>query len=910
LLAENVNLFSWVNINKMEYNFRSIEEKWQKYWREKKIYKVNNKSDLPKYYVLDMFPYPSGSGLHVGHPLGYIASDIISRYKRTKGFNVLHPMGFDSFGLPAEQYAIKTGQHPKITTENNIIRFKEQLNRLGLSYDWSREIKTSDSSYYKWTQWIFLKLYNSYFDKEKNKAVNISELNIPETLSEKEKIKFRDNKRLAYIDTIDVNWCEELGTVLANEEVIGGLSERGGYPVIRRPMKQWVMRITEYADRLLDDLDNLDWPESIKASQRNWIGKSSGAQISFKVDGNNKIEVFTTRPDTIFGATYLVLAPEHPIVDSIVTQAQKKEINEYKEAALSKSDLERQENQKNKTGVFTGSYAVNPMSKSKIPIWVSDYVLYGYGTGAIMAVPAHDERDFEFAKKFNLEILKVIKSDDEFYSGAGEIINSGEFDGMDSIKFKEVATEILEKNGQGKKTINYKLRDWIFTRQRYWGEPIPILHCEAGMKAVDERDLPVELPEVDSYLPTDDGLSPLARNIEWKSVSINGSKFLRETNTMPQWAGSCWYYLRFLDPNNQSEFASNDSIKYWMPVDLYIGGAEHAVLHLLYSRFWHKVLYDLGCVNTKEPFKKLVNQGMILGNSAYIFRKTDQTGYISSELENKFSTQKILVDIKYVNEKDELDIDLLKKENPQFKAGVFEFDKVFKVHREVEKMSKSKYNVVNPDEICEKFGTDTLRMYEMFLGPLEQSKPWNTAGISGVHNFLKKFWKLYFNSDGLRIDNSKPSEDSLKILHRCIKKVSSDIETFSFNTAVSTLMITVNELTAQKCGSKEILEPLLIVLSPFAPHICEEIWQQIGNTESITFSSFPQHIDSYLQDNNKIYPVSINGKLKYKIELSTDLSKEEIEKAILSDENFIKKLDGNKPKRVIIVPGKIINFVV
>ena len=894
----------------MEYNFRSIEEKWQKYWREKKIYKANNKSDLPKYYILDMFPYPSGSGLHVGHPLGYIASDIISRYKRTKGFNVLHPMGFDSFGLPAEQYAIKTGQHPKITTENNIVRFKEQLYRLGLSYDWSREIKTSDSSYYKWTQWIFLKLYNSYFDKEKNKAVNISELNIPETLSEKEKIKFRDNKRLAYIDTIDVNWCEELGTVLANEEVIGGLSERGGYPVIRRPMKQWVMRITDYADRLLDDLDNLDWPESIKASQRNWIGKSSGAQISFKVDANNKIEVFTTRPDTIFGATYLVLAPEHPLVDSIVTQAQKKEINEYKETALSKSDLERQENQKNKTGVFTGSYAINPMSKSKIPIWVSDYVLYGYGTGAIMAVPAHDERDFEFAKKFNLEILKVIKSDEEFYSGTGEIINSDEFDGMDSVKFKEVATEILEKNGQGKKTINYKLRDWIFTRQRYWGEPIPILHSEDGMKAVDEKDLPVELPEVDSYLPTDDGLSPLARNIEWKSVSIKGSKFLRETNTMPQWAGSCWYYLRFLDPNNQSEFASKDSIKYWMPVDLYIGGAEHAVLHLLYSRFWHKVLYDLGCVNTKEPFKKLVNQGMILGNSAYIFRKTDQTGYISSELENKFSTQKILVDIKYVNEKDELDIDLLKKENSQFKAGVFEFDKVFKVHREVEKMSKSKYNVVNPDEICEKFGTDTLRMYEMFLGPIEQSKPWNTAGISGVHNFLKKFWKLYFNSDGLRIDNSKPSEDSLKILHRCIKKVSSDIETFSFNTAVSTLMITVNELTVQKCGSKEILEPLLIVLSPFAPHICEEIWQQIGNTESIIFSSFPQHIDSYLQDNTKIYPVSINGKLKHKIELSTDLSKEEIEKAILSDENFIKKLDGKKPERVIIVPGKIINFVV
>ncbi len=894
----------------MEYNFISIEEKWQKYWHEKKIYKANNKSDLPKYYVLDMFPYPSGSGLHVGHPLGYIASDIISRYKRLKGFNVLHPMGFDSFGLPAEQYAIKTGQHPKITTENNILRFKEQLNRLGLSYDWSREIKTSDSRYYKWTQWIFLKLYNSYFDKEKNKAVKISELNIPEGLTELEKNKFIDDRRLAYIDTIDVNWCEELGTVLANEEVIGGLSERGGFPVVRKPMKQWVMRITDYADRLLTDLDTLDWPESIKTSQRNWIGRSEGCEVSFQLENDKKIEVFTTRPDTIFGATYLVLAPEHPILNSIVTEDQKKEINEYKETALSKSDLERQENQKNKTGVFTGAYAINPMSKNKIPIWVSDYVLYGYGTGAIMAVPAHDERDFEFANKFNLEILKVIKSDEEFYSGSGQIINSGEFNGIDSLKFKDVVTEILEKNGEGKKTINYKLRDWIFTRQRYWGEPIPILHSKAGTKAVDEKDLPLELPEVDSYLPTDDGMSPLARNHEWKTVSIEGKEYLRETNTMPQWAGSCWYYLRFLDPNNHVEFASEDSIKYWMPVDLYIGGAEHAVLHLLYSRFWHKVLYDLGYVNTKEPFKKLVNQGMILGNSAYIFRKTNQTGYVSSELENKYSTQKILVDIKYVNEKNELDIDLLKKENPKFKEGFFEFDKVFKVHREVEKMSKSKYNVVNPDEVCEKFGTDTLRMYEMFLGPLEQSKPWNTAGISGVHNFLKKFWKLYFNSDELRIDNSKPTDGSLKTLHKCIKKVSSDIETFSFNTAVSSLMITVNELTSQNCKSKDILEPLLIVLSPFAPHICEEIWEKIGNTESIVFSTFPDYIESHLEENTKIYPVSINGKLRYKIELSTSLSKQDIKKAILSDKNFLKKLDGKQPKRVIVIPGKIINFVI
>tara|TARA_B100000963_G_scaffold361516_1_gene397376 strand:+ start:67 stop:2751 length:2685 start_codon:yes stop_codon:yes gene_type:complete len=894
----------------MEYNFRDIENKWQKYWLENNIFSAIEDSNIPKYYVLDMFPYPSGSGLHVGHPLGYIASDIISRYKRLNGFNVLHPMGFDSFGLPAEQYAIKTGQHPKITTDKNIIRFKEQLNKLGLSYDWNREIKTSDSNYYKWTQWIFLKLYNSYYDKEKKRAFNISKLNIPKGLNNNEKRRFVDNKRLAYIDTIDVNWCEELGTVLANEEVIGGLSERGGYPVIRKPMKQWVMRITDYADRLLEDLENLDWPESIKSSQRNWIGKSEGAEISFQVNKNNKIDVFTTRPDTIFGATYLVLAPEHPILDSIITENQKEEIIKYQEVASSKSDLERQENQKNKTGVFTGSYAINPMSNKKIPIWISDYVLYGYGTGAIMAVPAHDERDYEFANKFDLEIVKVINSKDEFYSGSGQIINSGKYDGTDSVDFKSVVTKFLEKKGMGKKTTNYKLRDWIFTRQRYWGEPIPILHSEDGTKSINEKDLPLELPEVDSYLPTADGMSPLARNNEWKSVSIKGKKYLRETNTMPQWAGSCWYYLRFLDPKNELNFASEESIKYWMPVDLYIGGAEHAVLHLLYSRFWHKVLYDLNFVNTKEPFKKLVNQGMILGNSAYIFRKIDQSGYVSSELQKKYTTQKILIDIKYVNEKNELDIELLKKENTKFEKSVFEFDKTFKVHREVEKMSKSKNNVVNPDEICEKFGTDTLRMYEMFLGPLEQSKPWNTAGISGVHNFLKKFWKLYFDSNKLIVDNSKPDYISLKTLHRCIKKVSTDIESFSFNTAVSTLMITVNELTSQSCRSKEILEPLLIVLSPFAPHICEEIWEKIGNPESIVFSTYPKYIESYLKDNTKIYPVSINGKLKYKIELSTNLSKEEIEKIILSDDNFIKKLEGNKPKRVIVIPGKIINFVV
>ena len=895
----------------MEYNFRTIEQKWQKYWLDNKVYSVNNNSNLPKYYVLDMFPYPSGSGLHVGHPLGYIASDIISRYKRAKGFNVLHPMGFDSFGLPAEQYAIKTGQHPKVTTDKNIIRFKDQLNKLGLSYDWDREIKTSDSEYYKWTQWIFLKLYNSYFDKKENKAKNISELRIPDSLTDTEKNRFIDSKRLAYVDTIDVNWCEELGTVLANEEVVGGLSERGGFPVVRRPMKQWVMRITEYADRLIEDLDGLDWPDSIKASQKNWIGKSIGAQITFQIDENNTIDVFTTRPDTIFGATYLVIAPEHPILEDIITNEQSEEIEDYCKNTLLKSDLERQENQKNKTGVFTGAYAINPLTEEKIPIWISDYVLYGYGTGAIMAVPAHDERDFEFAKKFNLRIIKVIKSDQDCYSGEGEIINSSNYNGLMSEDFKNIITTYLEKNKAAKKTTNYKLRDWVFTRQRYWGEPIPILHSDEGTVGLDEKDLPVKLPEVDSYLPTSDGLSPLARNSEWKSVNINGKNFIRETNTMPQWAGSCWYYLRFLDPKNNDSFASKKNISYWMPVDLYIGGAEHAVLHLLYSRFWHKVLFDLDYVNTSEPFKKLVNQGMILGNSAFIYRKIDGKSYVSAEIASKYKTQRIHVDINFVNEKNELDLELLKNNNSEFLNASFEFKDKFYVDREVEKMSKSKYNVVNPDDICEKYGTDTLRLYEMFLGPLEQSKPWNTAGISGVHNFLKKFWKLYFDSDSnLLVNDSDPSEQSLKALHKCIKKVSDDIESFSFNTAVSAMMILVNELTSQKCRSRKVLEQLLLVIYPFAPHISEEIWENLGNKKSIVYSEYPDFIESFIHDNTKIYPVSINGKLKHKIELPLNLTKDQIEARILSDEIILEKLNGITPKKIIIVPGKIINFVV
>ena len=896
----------------MLYDFKSIENKWQSYWSKNKTFKTEIDPSKPKYYVLDMFPYPSGSGLHVGHPLGYIASDIISRFKRNKGFNVLHPMGFDSFGLPAEQYAIKTGKHPKLTTDNNIERFKKQLNKLGLSYDWDREIKTSDSTYYKWTQWIFLKLYNSFFDINENKAKDISQLEIPNGLNENEKMQFIDSKRLAYLDNIQVNWCEELGTVLSNEEVIGGLSERGGHPVIRKPMRQWVMRITAYAERLLDDLKTLDWPESIKLSQKNWIGKSEGAKIRFVIDKNTFVDVFTTRPDTIFGATYLVLAPENELSIKLTTRENKSLVNDYITKSSQKSDLERQENVKDKTGVFTGSYAVNPISKEKIPIWIADYVLSGYGTGAVMAVPGHDERDYEFAKKFNLKILSVIhhKDEGECYTGNGKIINSGKFNGIDNQKFKKVVCDILGELKLGEKTINYKLRDWIFTRQRYWGEPIPIMFDGKIKTPVSESDLPLELPEVESFKPASDGSSPLARNKSWKNVLLNGKKYERETNTMPQWAGSCWYFLRFLDPDNSKSFAEKNKIEYWMPVDVYIGGAEHAVLHLLYARFWHKVLYDLGYVSVPEPFKKLVNQGMILGNSAFIHRIKNTNTYISYDLIQKYDVQKINVDIDLLTNNNELNIEKLKNSDIKFKNAEYMFNEKFIVSREVEKMSKSKFNVVSPDKICDKYGADTLRMYEMFLGPLEQSKPWNMDGITGVHNFLKKFWNLFHDESGFNVLDTKPNEKSLKILHKTIKKVNSDIESFSFNTCVSAFMICVNELSSLNEKSSKVLRNLCLLMSPFAPHICEEIWQQIGNTESITFSSFPQHIDSYLQDNTKIYPVSINGKLKYKIELSTDLSKEEIEKAILSDENFIKKLDGNKPKRVIIVPGKIINFVV
>jgi leucyl-tRNA synthetase len=895
----------------MSYNFTEIEEKWQKYWVENKTFKAENNSQKPKYYVLDMFPYPSGSGLHVGHPLGYIASDIISRYKRSNGFNVLHPMGFDSFGLPAEQYAIKTGQHPKETTDKNIIRFKYQLDKLGLSFDWDREIKTSDSTYYKWTQWIFLKLFNSYYDNEHDKAQPIKKLKIPKNMNDEEKESYVDSKRLAYVDTVDVNWCEELGTVLANEEVIGGLSERGGFPVVKRPMKQWVMRITDYADRLLNDLTELDWPESIKLSQKNWIGKSEGAQIKFPIDKNNYIEVFTTRPDTIFGATYLVLAPEHPLINKITTDEFSKEISHYIEETSKKSDLERQENEKNKTGVFTGAYAQNPISKKKVPIWISDYVLSSYGTGAIMAVPAHDERDNEFAKKFNLDINRVIDggNDDECYTGNGEMINSGNYNNIDNVKFKSIVIELLENENNGKKTTNYKLRDWIFTRQRYWGEPIPIIYDGNKKKSLDLQDLPLELPEVESYLPTNDGLSPLARNNDWVNISIDGKDYMRETNTMPQWAGSCWYFLRFLDPNNNNEFANKDFIKYWMPVDLYIGGAEHAVLHLLYARFWHKVLYDLDYVNTSEPFKKLVNQGMILGKSAFIHRIINTNDFISLDLKKNEVTQKIHVDIAFVDEKNRLDIDKLKNNNPEFKDVNFIKNETFYVSREIEKMSKSRYNVVSPDDICKKYGADTLRMYEMFLGPIDQSKPWNTAGITGVFSFLNKFWNLFFEDDKFYVTDDPPSMEVLKIYHQTVKKVIHDIDKFSFNTSVSAFMICINELTSKGCNSRDILSNLCVLLSPFAPHICEEIWSLLGNKSSISIETYPEFDEKFLEESVIEYPVSFNGKLRFKISLPSNVQKNEVELLISEHELTNKYLEGKSIKKIIFVPKKIINIV-
>ena len=903
----------------MEYKFSEIEKKWQKFWAENQTFRVENNSAKPKFYVLDMFPYPSGAGLHVGHPLGYIASDIYSRYKRLKGFNVLHPMGFDAFGLPAEQYAVETGQHPAITTEKNIQRYKEQLQNIGFCYDWNREIKTCDGDYYKWTQWIFLQLFNSWYNPETNKAEPISTLikkmevekNWNE-LSEKGKSDFLLNYRLAYLAYSDVNWCPALGTVLANDEVKDGKSERGGHPVIRKKMRQWFLRITAYADRLLYDLNDLDWSPQMKEMQKNWIGRSEGAIIQFSIfNFQFSISVFTTRPDTIFGATFMVIAPEHELVEKITTTNQKLKIKKYIEYVQSRSDVERQQ-EKSVTGEFTGAYAINPFTNKKIPIWISEYVLAGYGTGVIMAVPSDDDRDNAFATKFGLEIIDVI--DKSKYPNStrddkeGIMINSEFINGMEVPEAIETIIKKVEEMKIGKRKINYKMRDAGFSRQRYWGEPFPIIYKNEIPVALSENELPVILPEVESCKPTGDGESPLAANSHWKNLP-DGSA--RETDTMPGYAGSSWYYLRYMDSKNEAEFLSKNAEQYWKNVDLYIGGSEHAVGHLLYARLWHKVLFDLGYVSTQEPFQKLINQGMIQGRSNIVYRINGENKFVSQGLRAKYETVALHVDVSIV-ENDILDIEKFRNWREEFKDAEFVLeDGKYYCGYEIEKMSKRWHNVVNPDDVVAKYGADCFRMYEMFLGPVEQHKPWDTKGIEGVSRFLKKFWKLFHNEEfNFSVSSEIPNENELKILHKTIKKIQEDTERFSFNTAVSNFMICVNELTEINCNKIKIVESLVILIAPYAPHFAEELWALLGNKPSVNDAAFPKYDEKYLVENVFTYPVSFNGKMRFKIDLPAHLTMEEIEKAALANEQSQKWLEGKIPKKVIVVPKKIVNVVV
>ena len=1099
----------------MNYNFNEIEAKWQKHWAEHQTFKASNQSDKEKFYVLDMFPYPSGAGLHVGHPLGYIASDIYARYKRHQGFNVLHPQGYDSFGLPAEQYAIQTGQHPAITTKTNIARYREQLDKIGFSFDWSREVRTSDPNYYKWTQWIFIQLFESWYDVVEGKAKPISALiesfaaegntsvnaacddDVAEfsaedwkAFSEKEQEEILLKYRLTYLAETEVNWCPQLGTVLANDEIVNGVSERGGYPVVRKKMKQWSMRISAYAERLLQGLNDIDWTDSLKESQRNWIGKSVGAQVEFPIlsfpkgeakaepgymtGGNNshllikkaqenranpteaerilweqlrskklegykfrqqhliddfivdfvclskklvvevdgkihettkeydgertkvleekgfkvirfkneeiigdldnvlekileaiekqaplsfgegsgeRISVFTTRPDTIFGVTFMTLAPEHELVSKITTPEQKEAVEAYVEATAKRSERERMADVKTISGVFTGAYAEHPFTKEPVPIWIGDYVLASYGTGAVMAVPCGDQRDFDFAKHFErkpgMPKIKNIFKDVDITEAAhadkeGTVITNSDF--LNDLLYKKALKRAifeLEKIGQGKGKTNYRLRDAVFSRQRYWGEPFPVYYVNGMPRMIEEKYLPLELPEVEKYLPTEEGEPPLGRADVWawdtknnkvvpnamlKQVQHDGSErhseldseshhneiYPLELNTMPGWAGSSWYFFRYMEDEKRKEmFASPEALNYWQNVDLYIGGSEHATGHLLYARFWTKFLKDRGFVPVEEPFKKLINQGMILGTSAIVYRISGTNKYVSLGLKSNYDVEEIRVDVNFVNGSDEIDLEKLKSWLPEFNSAEFikEDDGKYIVGREVEKMSKRWYNVVNPDDICEDYGADTLRMYEMFLGPLEQAKPWNTAGITGVHNFLKKLWKLYHNNEEFAVTDAEPSKDSLKTLHKTIKKVTEDIENFSFNTSVSTFMICVNELTAQKCTSKAILEPLAVLISPYAPHIAEELWSKLGNEGSVAFAAYPKFEEKHLKESSKTYPVSFNGKMRFTMDLSLDLSKDELEEIVMNDERTKKQLDGATPKKVIIVPGKIINIV-
>ena len=936
----------------MRYNFLEIEKKWQHFWKINQTYKVSL-SSKPKLYVLDMFPYPSGAGLHVGHPLGYIASDIYSRYKRHKGFNVLHPQGYDSFGLPAEQYAIKTGQHPKKTTSENINMYRKQLDRIGFSFDWSREIRTSDPNYYKWTQWIFTLMFNSFYCSKEKKAKSIDVLidsfnnngdkdyqddlkplgytfskSQWNSFDEKLKSEILMNFRLAYLTNGDVNWCEELGTVLANDEIINGVSERGGYPVTKKVVKHWCLRISKYSERLLNDLDKIEWPEPLKEMQRNWIGKSKGVSITFQVENSNKqIEVFTTRPDTIFGVSFLTIAPEYEDISELSSSNNKSSIKKYISEVSKKTERDRLTDVKTVSGVFSGSYAIHPFNGKRIPIWISDYVIASYGTGAVMGVPAGDQRDFDFAKKFQIDIPNIFKNIDISKAAFSDkfgftLINSDILNEMDYSTSLDLIIKEIENRGIGKSKIQYKLRDAIFSRQRYWGEPIPIYYKDGIPKNIDLDNLPLKLPEVDNFLPTKNGDSPLGNSKKWawneniKKVDLNENinnvdTFPLELNTMPGWAGSSWYFYRYMDPTNDKGFVSKDSQDYWSDIDVYFGGSEHATGHLLYSRFYQKFLYDFKFLNKIEYAKKLINQGMILGNSAFIYRNPLTSEYFSSDLTSEIKLDKIRIDIKYVKGENEVDLEMLQNEDKDFNKSIFKTkNQKFLCVREQEKMSKSKFNVVNPDEICNQYGADTLRMYEMFLGPIEQSKPWDTRGISGVHSFLKKFWNLFFNEDGIKLSDKEPSKKSLKTLHKTIKKVSEDIERLSLNTCISSFMICINELSSINCNNKHILEKLLILISPFAPHFAEELWSQIGNNKSIVNEIYPEYIEKYLVESEKTYPVSFNGKTKFTINLSLDLNKNEIQEAVLSSEKTKFFLNNSNPKKIIIVPGKIINIVI
>nr|WP_315163212.1 leucine--tRNA ligase [uncultured Flavobacterium sp.] len=952
----------------MKYNPNEIEAKWQKYWLENQTFKAENNSEKPKYYVLDMFPYPSGAGLHVGHPLGYIASDVYSRYKRHQGFNVLHPMGYDSFGLPAEQYAIQTGQRPEDTTSvnidggtdkegNKIAGYRKQLDKIGFSFDWSREVRTSNPDYYKHTQWIFIQLFNSWYNKNSDKAEDVSTLvsifstegnanvnavcdenieafsaNEWNAFAKEQQEKILLQYRLTYLAETEVNWCSGLGTVLANDEIVNGVSERGGFTVVRKKMTQWSMRISAYAERLLQGLNDIDWSESIKESQRNWIGKSVGATVSFKVESEQQyIDVFTTRPDTIFGVTFMTLAPEHELVSQITTAEQKAEVDAYIEKTSKRSERERMADVKTISGVFTGAYAEHPFTKEPIPVWIGDYVLAGYGTGAVMAVPCGDERDYAFANFFKgqqgmSDIKNIFDKDiSEAAFGAKEgfqLVDSDFLNGLDYKKGTQKVIEELEKLNQGKGKTNYRLRDAVFSRQRYWGEPFPVYYVNGLPQMIDAQHLPIILPEVEKYLPTEEGLPPLGNATTWAWDSVqcsvvstqlvdNVTIFPLELNTMPGWAGSSWYWMRYMDAHNENEFASKDALAYWESVDLYIGGSEHATGHLLYSRFWNKFLKDKGFAPTEEPFKKLINQGMILGMSAFVYRLDGTNTYVSKNKIDGQKVQPIHVDVAMVNTSDELDIEKFKNWREDYADAVFitEENGKYIVGREIEKMSKSKYNVVTPDDICTEYGADTLRLYEMFLGPLEQAKPWNTAGISGVFGFLKKLCRLYFDDNGLIVTNDEPTKDNLKSLHKTIKKVAEDIEGFSFNTSVSQFMICVNELSTQNCHSRAILEPLAIVISPYAPHIAEELWSLLGNTGSIATVDFPIFEPEHLVESSKEYPVSFNGKMRFTMVLPLDLTKEQIEEIVMNDERTIKQLEGKTPNKVIIVPGKIINLV-